>query len=84
VKLTIGKFQKYVARNGIFLTPILKENFENLSKIFWSVLIGKEVGHKANDHQMQIKAFEKLQKEIEPLYKSIEFEIHSRLHPHGI
>lgn len=79
----IGEFQKYVARNGIFLPPILKENFGNLSKLLWSVLIEKEVGKEANDHKMEFSSFEKLKNEVEPLYKSIETEIHSRLHPHG-
>jgi hypothetical protein len=82
-KFAIGEFQKYIGKNSIFLPPSLKKGFEDLSKSLSSVLIEKEVGKEANDHKMEFSSFEKLQKEVEPLYKSIETEIHSRLHPHG-
>jgi hypothetical protein len=82
-KFAIGEFQKYVGKNSIFLPTSLKKAFEDFSKSLSSVLIEKEVGKEANDHKMEFSSFEKLQKEVEPLYKSIETEIQSRLHPHG-
>jgi len=83
VKNAFGDLQKFVARNGIFFPAELKEKFTRISKMLWSAIISQEVGHEAQDIKMQREGWDNLEKEAEPLYKSIEADIQARLQSHG-
>ncbi len=83
VKVAIGELQNFVARNGIFLHPELKSKFSQVAEMLWSAIISKEIGHEAKDWKMQNEGWEKIKKETEPLYKSIENDIQARLQSHG-
>jgi hypothetical protein len=82
-KKAFRDLQSFVARNGIFLRPELKEKFSEISKMLWSAVVSKEVGHEGQDWNMQIEGWKKVEKEAEPLYKSIEADIQARLQSHG-
>lgn len=83
VRTSIGALRDFVARNGIFLPPELKQKFTKVVELLWSSLTSKQVGVEANDYKLQIQGWEKIQTEIEPLYKSIESDIQLRLQSHG-
>lgn len=83
VKTSFGDLQRFVARNGIFLTPGLEEKFSKISEQLWSAVISKEVGHEAKDWKMQRQGWDKIKEETEPLYKAIKTEIQGRLQSHG-
>ena len=82
-KKAFGDLQSFIARNGIFLHPELKEKFSTISKMLWSAVVSKEVGHEAQDWNIQTEGWKKIEKEAEPLYKSIEADIQARLQSHG-
>lgn len=79
----ISDLQNFVARRGIFLPLELKGKFQKITDLLRSVMISKEVGHQARDWKMENDGWAKIKEEIEPLYKSIESEIHKRLQSHG-
>jgi hypothetical protein len=83
VKTAFGDLQGFVARNGIFLPPGLKEKFVKISEILWSAIVSKEVGHEARDWKMQSEGWKKISEETDPMYKSIEADIQARLQSHG-
>lgn len=83
VNCAISDLQNFVARKGIFLPLELKEKFTKISDLLRSVIISKEIGHQARDFKMENEGWAKIKEEIEPLYKSIESEIHKRLQSHG-
>jgi len=83
VRTAFGELQTYVARNGIFLPSELKEKFTKMAEILWSAIVSKEVGHEAKDWKMQNEGWKKIKEETEPLYKSIEAGIQTRLQSHG-
>jgi hypothetical protein len=83
VKGVFGDLQKYVARNGIFFEPELKEKLSEISETLWSAVISKEVGHEARDWKMQNEGWKDIKDKTEPLYKEIEEYIHGRLQAHG-
>ena len=83
VKVAFSKLQSFIARNGIFLSPELKGKFSKISETLWSAIVSKEIGHEAQDWKMQNEGWEKIKKETEPLYKSIESDIQARLQSHG-
>lgn len=83
VKGAFGSLQKYVARNGIFFEPELKEKLSRISEILWSAVISKEMGHEAKDWKMQNQGWKEIKEKTEPLYKEIEEYIHRRLQAHG-
>ncbi|MCQ4305223.1 MULTISPECIES: hypothetical protein [Stutzerimonas stutzeri group] len=83
VKSAFSELQSFVARNGIFFTPELKEQFTRISEMLWSALVSKEVGHEASDHKMQREGWQKIKDDAEPLYKKIEGAIQARLQSHG-
>jgi hypothetical protein len=83
VRAAFGELQTYVARNGIFLPPGLKEKFTKIAEMLWSAIVSKEVGHEARDWKMQNEGWQKIKDETEPLYKSIEADIQARLQSHG-
>jgi hypothetical protein len=82
-KVAFGDLQKYVARNGIFFEPELKEKLSKISETLWSAVISKEVGHEVKDWKMQNKGWDEIKKTTDPLYKEIEEYIHGRLQSHG-
>ena len=83
VNSAFADLQNYVARNGIFFPQELKEKFTKISEMLWHALVSKEVGHEANDRQMQREGWKKIKEEAEPIYKAIEVEIQARLQSHG-
>ena len=83
VKSAFSELQIFVARNGIFFTPELKEHFTKISEMLWDALVSKEVGYEANDHKMQREGWQKIKDDAEPLYKEIEGAIQARLQSHG-
>jgi hypothetical protein len=83
VRVALGELQTYVARNGIFLPPELKDKFAKIAETLWSAIVSKEVGHDAKDWKMQNEGWTKIKEETEPLYKSIEYDIQARLQSHG-
>jgi len=83
VKVAFSDLQNFVARNGIFFPPNLKEKFTKIAEMLWSAVISKEVGHEAKDYKMQNEGWTKIKEDTEPLYKSIEADIQARLQSHG-
>jgi len=83
VKKAIAELQNFVARNGIFFPPELKTKFANITEMLWSAVISKELGHEVKDYKMQNEGWKKVKEESEPLYKSIESDIQTRLQSHG-
>ena len=75
--------QIYVARNGIFLSPELKDKFAKIAETLWQAIVSKKIGHEAQDWKIQGEGWEKIKKETDPLYKAIETEIQARLQGHG-
>lgn len=83
VKVVFSDLQNFVARNGIFFPPELKEKFTKIAKMLWSSVVSKEVGHEVKDYKMQTEGWNKIKEETEPLYKAIETDIQARLQSHG-
>jgi len=83
VKSACIAFNDYIAKNGIFLPPELKQQFDAAKNELWSALIDKEVGHGAKDWKMQYEGWTAIKEKINPLYKSIETGIYARLQAHG-
>ena len=83
VKKAIAELNNFVARNGIFFPLDIKTKFASITEMLWSAVISKEVGHEAKDYKMQNEGWKKIKEESEPLYKSIESDIQSRLQSHA-
>ena len=83
VRGAIAELHNYIERNSIFLPPELKQHFEKAANDLWSSIVSKEVGHSAKDWKMESAGWDKIQKEIEPLRKTIEAAIYKRLQAHG-
>lgn len=83
VKKAIAELNNFVARNGIFFPSDIKTKFASITEMLWSAVISKEVGHEARDYKMQNEGWKKIKEESEPLYKSIESDIQSRLQSHA-
>jgi hypothetical protein len=82
-KKAVGELQTYVASQGLFLSPSLKQQLSEMLPILWGALTSKEVGHEAEDWKMQSEGWKELQAKGEPLHKLIEKAIEERLHSHG-
>jgi hypothetical protein len=78
-----GKFNRYIDRNSIFLPPDIANMFEGASKLLWSAVIDKRVGHEIDDFKMQSDAWRNLERDFSPLYEQIMKAIKKRLHEHG-
>jgi hypothetical protein len=83
VRSSIGQLRDFVAANGIFLPPELKDKFVKVVELLWSALTAKQVGVEAKDYKLQTQGWEKIKSDVEPLYKSIEAEIQARLQSHA-
>ena len=83
VRSSIGSLRDFVASNGIFLPVELKGKFTKIVELLWSALTSKQVGVEAEDHKLQGQGWEKIQGEVEPLYRAIELDIQQRLQSHG-
>lgn len=83
VRTSIGELRDFVAAHGIFLPTELKEQFVKVVDLLWSALVSKQIGVEAKDYKLQTAGWEKVQSEIQPLYKSIETEIQLRLQSHA-
>lgn len=84
VRKAHGELQSYIAKNAIFLPEAMKERYEKICELMWSAIVSKQVGHEHDDWKMQGQGWEKIQKEIDPLYKEIEKESRARLRAHAI
>ena len=67
-----AEFHKYIEKMGIFIPNELKNNLTEASKIMWSSLVSKEVGHEAKEWKMQREGSDKLKNEFEPLFAVIQ------------
>jgi hypothetical protein len=76
VRAAFAALQTFVARNGIFLPPELKQKFEKMAQALWSAIASKQVGHESKDWNMQREGWQTIQEQTEPLYKAIEADIH--------
>ena len=83
VKVAVSELENFVARNCIFFPTPIKEKFTQVSTLFWSAIISKEVGHEAKDYKMQNEGWKKIQEKAEPLYKAIQADIQARLTSHS-
>jgi hypothetical protein len=83
VEKAISDLQNFVVRNGIFFPSEIKQNFKKISELLWSAVISKQVGHEAEDYQMQSEGWKQIQNEAEPIYKGLEEAIQNRLQSHG-
>ncbi len=80
----VSDLEQFVARNGIFFPPELKKNFVSIVLILQSALTSHEVGYGDwSGREMQREGWKRIEEEAEPLYKTIEEEIHVRLRSHG-
>lgn len=82
-KKAFAELRNYVAHSGIFLPVELEEKFKKISDMLWSAVVSKEVGHQAQDWKMQAEGWDKVEKEVEPLYLDIKRYIHERLQSHS-
>jgi hypothetical protein len=82
-KKATADLQTYVAANGLFLPPPLKQQFSEMLPILWSTISSAEVGHEAKEYKMQNEGWKELQAKGEPLHKAIETSIEERLHAHA-
>jgi len=83
VKASCSDFHNYVVREGIFFPKPLKDKLTKVTEALWSATASKEVGKQYDNYRWEIDGFDKVQKEIKPLYFEIEGEIHRRLQIHG-
>ncbi|MBI3249175.1 MAG: hypothetical protein HYZ50_21950 [Deltaproteobacteria bacterium] len=83
VKQVCADLHNFVARNGIFFPPELKEKFSKVTEELWAAVSSKAVGHEAKDYKVQNEGWQRVKAVIDPLYKAIESDIHARLHSHG-
>lgn len=83
VRKAVGELRDFTAANGIFLPVGLKENLSKAVDLLWSALTSKQVGIEAKDYKLQTQGWERVQNEVEPLYKTIESAIQKRLASHG-
>lgn len=79
----VSELQTYVASQGLFLAPSLKQQFSEMLPVLWSALTSKEVGHEVDDWKLQSEGWKELQAKGDPLHKIIERAIEERLHSHG-
>jgi hypothetical protein len=84
VRKTHGELQSFVAKNAIFLPEAMKGRYEKICSLMWSAIVAKQIGHQADDWKMQEEGWDKVEKEIDPLYKEIEKESRARLRAHAI
>jgi len=69
------KYRIYKMKNIIFLRKSLKEQFEKLDKSMISVMTTRKWGKEDGDLKSGVVAYEKLEKELNPLIKSLEDQI---------
>lgn len=75
----IREFQKYSARNSIFMPENLRDQFDSIRELLWSASVTKSVGREVDDWEMQNKAWEELQQKVEPLFLEIRKSIQERI-----
>jgi hypothetical protein len=76
-------FHEYFDHNRIFLNPDIKEKFDNIDKLMWSVWVSRKMGlnRDTGEKDFTIEAYNKLEKEVKPLIVKIEMLIQSKLFP---
>ncbi|MBT4627352.1 MAG: hypothetical protein HOC63_11755 [Rhodospirillales bacterium] len=84
VKKTCLNLSEYVAGNGIFFPPTIKEDFNSIVKALHTALVDKEIGKQMNDFKIEHESWIRIRDEIVPLYNSIEKDVHTRLQWHGV
>lgn len=75
----IRDFQKYTARHSIFLPEDLRVQFDAMRNLLWSASVSKSVGREAEDWEIQVKGWEKLEEQAEPLFAKIRTAIQDRI-----
>ena len=73
------ELHRAVQGNSIFLEPGIRALFLKIDGLLWEALISREIGHEVKDHNMWIKAGEKVTKEIAPLKAEIEDMVQKRI-----
>lgn len=76
---TIHLFQDYVSRNVIFLTPELRDKFEEVRKVLYAAVIAKQIGVEASDWKIQSQGWKKVEEEATPLFNEIRGLIEKRI-----
>lgn len=75
----IREFQKYAARNSIFLPEELRVQFDEIRDLLWSASTSKTVGAQAQDWKLQNEGWKKLQENAQPLFEEIRKRIQERI-----
>ncbi len=65
--MLFSDFHGYLLRNKIFLSDELKEEFNKADDLLWDVLITRETGEQAEDHEMNREAYKKLKNNIDKI-----------------
>jgi hypothetical protein len=82
VKIKCRDFQDYVTRQGIFLTPELKTDFDSIADELWRAVVSMEVGKESGDLKIQHEGWETITDKIKPAYESVQKKIRMRLETH--
>lgn len=72
-------FQKYAARQSIFLPEELRTQFDAIRDLLFSASVSKSVGRQADDWKLQLEGWKKLQEQAEPLFHEIRRSIQDRI-----
>jgi len=83
VKKSCADLHNYVVQYGIFFPPPIKDKFTKASEELWSAVSYKQVGQEAKDYKMQNEGWKKIKADIDPLYRALESDVHTRLQSHG-
>jgi hypothetical protein len=75
----IRRFQAYAARNSIFLPEDLGAQFDEIRTLMWTASAANSVGREAGDWKLQREGWEKLEKQVEPLFQDIRRAIKRRI-----
>ena len=79
-----AELQSYLASNGLFLPPPLKQQFSEITTIIWSAMTMVETSQKFDDFKMRAGAADEFRTKGEPLRAAIEKGIEDRLHSHAV
>jgi hypothetical protein len=83
VNITHSELHMYVVRNGILFPEHIKKKFESIIQEMRSAIGALKIGKESEDYRMQHEAWEKVQRDINPMFDAIGAEINIRLQSHG-
>lgn len=82
VKTAYREFHTYLTKNKVFLSTEVKQHLSKIDDLMWDALSTKEVYHSIGDMAGEIKTWQNLRDEVDPLVEKIEKILESRLrHP---